>query len=918
MRILASRDAKNVWKNDKYVLQAEYTLSTAATIIDALLASGWYRDTRFIRPNLAELRKAGSKSLKLDHDGEQRTCVGESEDFSTNSVQSHSTSSDRGTDMEVTASDEEEPPLERGETVLRFGQEKKGLKGLTGLSYYHCKGEGIAKPRKNRQRVRKSQKLNCKAHLTIRFSAGYRPLPDGSLNVRDHGNDSVVITWNSEHNHDVPPLSNAATKKKVRAVLRRAVARGLSWRGFLAQRTEAILKSQKNGEPLPVHLCEIKYLQWVYESRRALTSLAYKDAVPETSLRIWAEEIKLLGGMAVFTDQFDFGKLGSDDTIPKSSRGSKIWSFCFMAEWQKGLLQNNSLIVFLDSTHKTCRGLSKDEEVYLFTLYVKNSVTGKGAPAAFMMTNCARSEVISHFLRKVREFAWFLPKQVVIDCDQAETNALREIWNDEVTIVYCRWHVLKAFANNVRTKVTLGQRGTKNKKDWDEHKALIKEKQKEMRAAFDEVVRSETKEIGEQRIQEFLSRFEDFPQLIEYTSRQWFAKKDFIINGRAKNFLIHASTNNFIESFHNVLKRYYLKRSSRSRPDMLVFKLFHNVVENYQAEDLMSRNGYAERANDKGEKAAKAKALKISKSERERLVTLVTEGRFQVKSFTTEGVLYLVELDDLNFHNAKCTCPAFKNSLSLCKHIFLGSLWRLESLHTEPEISVEQLIDTCVPCDGVEDDEDVDVAFMDSNEEANFRASSNVGEDEDNTAFNNADEASSSLRPQIHGDVVEENSSLELIPQLETFTVAAPASLPKSNEHSGEDRAPPMSTFSYETFFRNRASDFCESVAAIASQEKDISIEQTGLNMHEFAARLAGGGNGEEIATGTVRENELMQKAKLHEEMRRKMRKVESAVSSLLQWYERRSPESYEKFDKAFWDFHRRTIDSIRNTKQRR
>ncbi|KAM9915731.1 hypothetical protein OXX59_010419, partial [Metschnikowia pulcherrima] len=90
--------------------------------------------------------------------------------------------------------------------------------------------------------------------------------------------------------------------------------------------------------------------------------------------------------------------------------------------------------------------------------------------------------------------------------------------------------------NNVRTKVTLGPRGPKTKKEWDEHKALIKEKQKEMRAAFDEVVRSETKEIGEQRIQAFLSRFEDFPQLIEYTSRQWFAKKDFIINGRAKTF----------------------------------------------------------------------------------------------------------------------------------------------------------------------------------------------------------------------------------------------------------------------------------------------------------------------------------------------------------------------------------------------
>ena len=245
-------------------MQAELTLAEAAKIIDELLASGLYRDTRFIRSNLAVSRKAGSKALKRDLDGEHGT--------------SHSASSDPGTDMEkeITSSDGEESPLERGETVLRFDQKKKGLAGLAGLSYYHCKGEGSAKPRENRQRKRTSQKQRCKAKLTIRFSLGYSPLPDGSLNVRDHVNDLVVITWNKKHTHEVTPLGDATMKKKVRAKFRERVARGLSWQDFVAERKEIISKCEQNGEPLPIHLCEIKYRHWRYDSRKARTSLAHK------------------------------------------------------------------------------------------------------------------------------------------------------------------------------------------------------------------------------------------------------------------------------------------------------------------------------------------------------------------------------------------------------------------------------------------------------------------------------------------------------------------------------------------------------------------------------------------------------------------------------------------------------------------
>ena len=53
------------------------------------------------------------------------------------------------------------------------------------------------------------------------------------------------------------------------------------------------------------------------------------------------------------------------------------------------LLHKYSTIVCLDSTHNTCFSVTRggrQEKTFLYTLIVKNRMTGKGAPAAFLLT----------------------------------------------------------------------------------------------------------------------------------------------------------------------------------------------------------------------------------------------------------------------------------------------------------------------------------------------------------------------------------------------------------------------------------------------------------------------------------------------------------------------------------------------------
>lgn len=330
---------------------------------------------------------------------------------------------------------------------------------LAGLDVYTCNLAGRRKAQ-TAMRVRKrySKLCGCPARFVIKFEAGYKHTALNELNVEEYGNFKVKISWRSKHNHpfnDLKVFAKTPLSKEAKEMLNIAVVDfGLTWYQVQAKQTEEM--TNYDYDDLVVkswELFKIKSEHIRYQQSKQGTSQGVKHASMINSLIIWSDFIRKNEGFAQYTSKFQsLDEHGILENF-KSSRNKDVWSFCFMSKWQRKLLIENSKIFHLDATHKTCHGLTTDENVYLFTLYVKNQITGCGAPAAFMLTNAGKAPVIADFLKKVRDFTGFSPIQAVIDCDDAETSALKAVWGDNFPIIYCRFHVKKAFGKQLNAKI---------------------------------------------------------------------------------------------------------------------------------------------------------------------------------------------------------------------------------------------------------------------------------------------------------------------------------------------------------------------------------------------------------------------------------------------------------------------------------
>lgn len=122
------------------------------------------------------------------------------------------------------------------------------------------------------------------------------------------------------------------------------------------------------------------------------------------------------------------------------------------------LLRDYSAISCLDSTHNTCFSANgKEEKAFLYTLVVKNLVTGKGVPAAFMISPGESQWPVSDWLSwLVKPVAsgglGYKGKRWMIDCSDAEAAAIRNTVPG-AEIIVCMWHVYKAVAEQTKKKL---------------------------------------------------------------------------------------------------------------------------------------------------------------------------------------------------------------------------------------------------------------------------------------------------------------------------------------------------------------------------------------------------------------------------------------------------------------------------------
>jgi hypothetical protein len=106
---------------------------------------------------------------------------------------------------------------------------------------------------------------------------------------------------------------------------------------------------------------------------------------------------------------------------------------------------------------------------YLYTPVSRCRVTGKGKPLVWMITNSESQYPVTFWLRWLKDIHGYQPSKVMINNSDAEIAAINMaynmpdttrddqqgiVFNNNVKIMICHWHLLKAWKKAILTKVT--------------------------------------------------------------------------------------------------------------------------------------------------------------------------------------------------------------------------------------------------------------------------------------------------------------------------------------------------------------------------------------------------------------------------------------------------------------------------------
>ncbi|KAK4694806.1 hypothetical protein P7C70_g8674, partial [Phenoliferia sp. Uapishka_3] len=544
---------------------------------------------------------------------------------------------------------------------------------------YECdhagKPRSILAPADRQRKARTSIKVGCKAHFFVR---------------KLKGKEEYVVDLHLEHTGHIAATVESMRESRMsdatRGWLQGMVERGLDWPAIknLLRPSEEVLQKveacHENGVPLD-ELPEAFRVGWqeAYNViRKRLRDLSRLAPDGWESLVRWKAKLEGEGwDVLLKADVFD------DD--PER----KVYAVGVISPWQKKILAAHQDLVCLDSTHHTCFSVDgADEKAFLYTLVVKYPLVGKGIPVAFLITVAeTRYPIIDWFWwlkRDVFQDQRFYPRAFMIDCSDTEAAAISTVFPNSSTF-WCYFHMLKAVRQNAVKKLSVIAFP-------DESKADLIARNKQLRAlAFSDVVRlieQPTEEAFDEQWENIGRTYALFPGWISYLNKQWVSHRERW--GRAwrqvrSSFTLHSSyltsiplqdifqsinTNNFIESWHRILKSLYLKLMRRQRDDYLLFLLFDSVLPDYRR--MVSRIvlGFESRRLDKAEASRRAKAYSPTPAEALELIVREEQDSVIVRSFSSaEDVTYAVLI--AKEHIISCTCPDSIIRKHICKHMWL-------------------------------------------------------------------------------------------------------------------------------------------------------------------------------------------------------------------------------------------------------
>ncbi|KAF9913699.1 hypothetical protein FBU30_003078, partial [Linnemannia zychae] len=214
------------------------------------------------------------------------------------------------------------------------------------------------------------------------------------------------------------------------------------------------------------------------------------------------------------------------------------------------------------------------------------------------------------------------------------------------------------------------------------------------RSDLRKILYEKDKATAQRLIKIFRETWSDQRELLDYLNKNYFGRPmyeahEWQVKEIQENWMLcyrqdisYASidTNNYIESWHNTLKRHFFRDNQQRRSDTVIYILAILAVPHFQQKCIRSIVNVGRMNPAQTEELRKnALALEHIKSRESRghigaYIRQTSDDTLYVESFTKPAVGYDIKIDfsrSPTGHIIECSCEYFKNHHSCCKHISL-------------------------------------------------------------------------------------------------------------------------------------------------------------------------------------------------------------------------------------------------------
>lgn len=411
---------------------------------------------------------------------------------------------------------------------------------------------------------------------------------------------------------------------------------------------QSIRNSLSNHELERIHLTNRKDIENIEKSFN-LQDDSMKHPYDPVSVMAWVSEMKQSMPVIGYKPQ------GVVDSIEFPEFDKNDFLLIFMTQSQKSFLEQNSETICIDGTH----GLN-NYGFQLFTLLAIDD-TREGFPVAFMICNRADEVAITTFFKFVKiALGPIQPKVFMSDMDETFYSAWKNVMGNPAHRIFCTWHVLKAWKNNIRKKV----------------------KSQEKRIEVEKVLRTLIYELDvntfEQLLPKVLTKLDednDTTAFKEYFYNHYVRNERYITWAYCYRCHLGINTNMYIENFNKILKYFYLKGKHVRRLDktlLAILQLINDKLFDFLIK--MTRGKLVKKLQVLRKNHAKGIAIQEQH-------VVKAESSWQVLSSTGTEIYSVVRVKNCKtckllclhcnscFHEYLCSCMDSSIKNNMCKHI---------------------------------------------------------------------------------------------------------------------------------------------------------------------------------------------------------------------------------------------------------